>query len=73
MIGGGNNFSEFLNEQWYYLYTRWITDSEESYSFDTSQVREQLMAMGFDVGQIESAIMLTKSTDTQTLIDAILG
>ena len=46
---------------------------EEAHSINTSGVRTELMAMGFDVGQIDSAILLTKSTDNQTLIDAILG
>ena len=38
-----------------------------------SEVSIHLMAMGFEERRINDALILTKSTDTQTLIDAILG
>ncbi len=40
---------------------------------DSSEVKTQLLEIGFEETQIDDAIELTRSEDLQTLIDAMLG
>ena len=40
---------------------------------NASEVKTQLLAMGFEEIQIEGAIALTNSDDMEVLIDTILG
>lgn len=51
---------------------KYAIDSEERDHGDVSGVMSQLQVMGFEREQIRSAMELSNSTDTSTLIDTIL-